>query len=82
MKNIRLADKLIESLGLRVKEFRFLELTSAESIKTVTYKHIRKFIGEYNSLSEHVRRSMIWAMCILYHYPEVKVLVEENIAAT
>lgn len=75
------ADKSIESLRLRVKEFnRYLESTSAESIRSVTYKHIREFIGDYNSPSEHVRKSRIWAMRILFHYLDTKDLIEENIA--
>ena len=74
-------DKSIETLKLRVKEFNsYLEPTSADSIRSVTYEHIREFIGAYNSPSEHVRKSRVWAVRILYHYLDTKDLIEENIA--
>ena len=75
------ADKSIESLRSRIKEFdRFLQPTSVNAVRSVTYKHIREFIGNYNSPSEHVRKSRIWAMRILFHYLSTKDLIEENIA--
>ena len=76
-----LSDKSIESLRLRLKEFkRFFELTSADSIRTVTYNHIRKFTGDYKSPSEDIRKSRVWALRLFFHYLKSYDLVEENIA--
>jgi len=75
------ADKSIEILILRLNEFKqYLEPTSANSIRAVTYLHIREFVGNYKSPSIHVRKLRIWSLRKLYHYLDVKDLVEENIA--
>ena len=40
------SDKSIESLKTRLKEFKsYLALTSAESVKDITYSHLSEFIG-------------------------------------
>jgi integrase/recombinase XerC len=74
------ADKSIESLKTRLKEFgEYIQLTSADSIRSVTYMHIREFVGSYMNPSEHIRKSRIWAMRILFHYLKSHKLVEEDI---
>lgn len=78
-----LSDKSIETLRLRLNEFnRYLEATSVNSIRSVTYMHIREFVGDYNSPSEHVRKSRIWALRLFFHYLESYDEVEENIATS
>lgn len=75
------ADKSIEILRLRLKELKtYLDSTSVEVIKGVTYFHLRKFVGDYKSPSLHVRKSRIWCLHQFYHYLKLKDFVEENIA--
>jgi integrase/recombinase XerC len=75
------ANKSNESLKTRLKEFnRYIQQTSANNVKDITYHDLREFVGEYKSPSEHVRKSRIWSLHKFYHCLELKGLVEENIA--
>jgi integrase/recombinase XerC len=75
------ADKSNESLRLRLKEFKeYVEQTSINNIKDITYQHLREFIGDYKSPSVHTRKFRIWSLHQFYHYLELKELVKENIA--
>ena len=75
------ADKSKESLRTRLKEFKdYIQQTSANNIQEITYNHLREFIGDYKSPSVHTRKSRIWSIHQLYHYLEMKDLVEGDIA--
>ena len=81
VKITKFADKSIKSYKARLKEFEdYIQQTSANDIKDVTYHHIRKFVGEYKNPSVHVRKARIWSLHQFYHYLELKGLVEENVA--
>lgn len=75
------ADKSIESLKARLNEFKeYIQSTSANEVKDISYPHLRKFVVEYKSPSVHVRKLRIWSLHQFYHYLELKDLVEENVA--
>lgn len=77
----KFADKSIESLKTRLTEFNeYIEQTSANNLRSITYLHLREFVGDYRSPSVHVRKLRIWSLHQFYHYIELKDLVEENIA--
>lgn len=81
VKITKFADKSIESYKTRLKEFEeYIQQTSANDIKDVTYHHLRKFVGDYKNPSVHVRKARIWSLHQFYHYLELKGLVEENVA--
>lgn len=74
-------DKSIESYKARLKEFeKYIQQTSVNDIKDITYRHLSKFAGDYKNPSVHVRKSRIWGLHQFYHYLELKNLVEENVA--
>ncbi len=75
------AEKSIETLRLRVKEFHgFLKLEGIVQVKDITYFHIREFTGGYKNPSVHTRKARVWTLHQFYHYLELKELVQENIA--
>ncbi len=75
------ADKSIETLRIRLNEFnRYIEPTSANSIRSVTYNHLREFVGDYKNPSIHTRKARIWSLRKFYHFLKLKDLVAENIA--
>ena len=81
VKITKFADKSIESYKTRLKEFEeYIQQTSANDIKDVTYHDTRKFVGDYKNPSVHVRKARIWSLHQFYHYLELKGLVEENVA--
>ncbi len=74
-------DKSIESLSIRLNQFNaFIENIRIRKIKSITYRHLSKFISDYQNPSIHVKKARVWALRQFFHYLKLNGYVNENIA--
>jgi integrase/recombinase XerC len=74
-------DKSIESLSIRLNEFKkFLKYRRLHKISSITYDHLSCFVADYGSPTIHVKKARIWTLRKFYHYLSLNNAVMENIA--
>jgi len=74
-------DKSIESLSIRLNQFNnFLKTARLRKIKSITYRHLSRFVADYKNPSIHVKKARIWSMRQFFHYLKLNGYVNENIA--
>ncbi len=74
-------DKSLESLSLRLKQFNhFIKNCRIKRISSIQYRHLRRFVADYNQPSIHVKKARIWSLRLFYHYLKLNGYVDENIA--
>jgi integrase/recombinase XerC len=73
--------KSIESLSMRLNEFNtFVQKAHLGKIKSISYRHLRRFVADYRKPSIHVKKARIWSLRQFYHYLKLNGHVDENIA--
>jgi len=74
-------DKSIESLSIRLNQFKkFLITARLRKIKSITYRHLSRFVADYKNPSIHVKKARIWSLRQFFHYLKLNGYVNENIA--
>ena len=74
-------DKSIESLSIRLNQFKkFLKTARLRKIKSITYRHLSRFVADYKNPSIHVKKARIWSLRQFFHYLKLNGYVNENIA--
>ena len=74
-------DKSIESLSIRLNQFNnFLKTARLRKIKSITYRHLSRFVADYKNPSIHVKKARIWSLRQFFHYLKLNGYVNENIA--
>jgi integrase/recombinase XerC len=74
-------DKSIESLSIRLNEFKkFLQCRRLRKIPSITYDHLSCFVADFGSPSVHVKKARIWMLHQFYHYLALENVITENIA--
>ena len=73
--------KSIESLSIRLNQFnKFLKTARLRKIKSITYRHLSRFVADYKNPSIHVKKARIWSLRQFFHYLKLNGYVNENIA--
>ncbi|MCP3933609.1 MAG: tyrosine-type recombinase/integrase, partial [Bacteroidetes bacterium] len=74
-------DKSLESLSLRLRQFNhFIKNCRIKRIRSIQYRHLRRFVADYKQPSIHVKKARIWSLRQFYHYLKLHGYMEENIA--
>ena len=80
-KTAGLKDKSIESLSIRLNEFKnFLQERRLRKISSITYDHLSCFVADFGSPSVNVKKARIWTLRKFYHYLSLENVVTDNIA--
>lgn len=74
-------DKSIESLSIRLNEFKkFLKTQRLRKISSIRYDHLSCFVADFGNPSSHVKKSRVWMLRKLFHYLFLENVVADNIA--
>ncbi len=59
--------KSIQSLSTRLNEFNaFVKKVRLRKIKSIGYRHLSRFVADYNQLSIHIKKARIWSLRLLF----------------
>jgi integrase/recombinase XerC len=76
------ATRSIQSLRVRLNEFnRFIKKTSVDSVKGISYRHLKEFITQYHCPSIHIKKARIWSLRQFFHFLKLNGWVETNTAS-
>lgn len=72
-------DKSLESLHLRLSQFNsFVKNEQIKHIDAIEYRHLRRFVADYQQPSIHVKKARIWSLRHFYHYLILHGYVQQN----
>jgi integrase/recombinase XerC len=72
-------DKSIESLSIRLNEFKkFLQDAQVRKIPSIHYAHLSSFVADFGTPSIHVKKARIWSLRQFYHYLMFTGVVAKN----
>ena len=72
-------DKSIESLSIRLNEFKkFLQQARVRKITFIGYEHLSEFVADFGSPSIHVKKARVWTLRQFFHYLILNGVVSEN----
>ena len=61
--------KSIESLSIRLNEFNeFLKTTTVTSLLDISYRHLRRFIGDFKIPSVHIKKARVWSLRQFFYF--------------
>ncbi len=76
------ATRSIQSLRVRLYEFnRFINGAPPESIKAISYRHLKEFVTQYKNPSIHVKKARIWSLRQFFHFLKLNGWIKTNIAS-
>ncbi|CCK78356.1 hypothetical protein [Desulfobacula toluolica] len=76
------ATRSIQSLRVRLNEFnRFIKKTSVDSVKGISYRHLKVFITQYHNPSIHIKKARIWSLRQFFHFLKLNGWVDTNTAS-
>ncbi|CCK78375.1 tyrosine-type recombinase/integrase [Desulfobacula toluolica] len=76
------ATRSIQSLRVRLNEFnRFIKKTSVDSVKGISYRHLKVFITQCHNPSIHTQKARIWSLRQFFHFLKLNGWVKTNTAS-
>ena len=81
--NSDFADRSLETLSFRLKEFDKFLLSCPQqinSVKQINYQHLSEFVADYHNPSVSVKKARVWALRQFFHFLKLTQQIDNNIA--
>ena len=81
--NSEFSDRSLETLTLRLKEFKQFILSCTKqitSVKKINYQHLTEFVADYNNPSVSVKKARVWTLHQFFHFLKLQQQIDKNFA--